>query len=507
MRKHHSRWVALFGVTALATTGTVGPATVAHADEQPPAWPVVMQGEATYSLDGYTIGHLPEGLEQYGVNASSSADRQSNRQARISWIQGADELYARVTVVRSERVQDLEDLRKSRYSHLSSNDLEQLTEGEEFDHDAYLSESTGDLFWLEKPGVAITTHLRPERWDSEELVRLAESVTETEESQLPDDDVPEPEVHVPENEDAPEDEEPAEEEEPTEEAPEEEAAEDDTPEEETPKTPDENVGEDELPDEEVQEEEAEDPASENETPGEEAQEEEPEGTEDDVATGPGGPAEEPVGQTEDPAEEQPAEEQATEEQPTEEQAELPVGESAPGDGDGVTDPVLPAEPVDPVETELPEGVETRDVQDCFIEQFIDFDSGESALEEEELPEDTRDFLDRAVTEDELTQDEHDRLLTLVREYGDEHAKTSAVRDCAAEFGLEQDQVETMVEETAEHTDNPAPEGQEEETEEPKERTHVSEDEGAPEADIDPIDAEEWEQMWKSLPWTLPGEQP
>lgn len=462
MRKHHARWVALFGATALATTGTVGPVTVAQADEQSLAWPVVTKGEETYSLDGYTIGHLPEGLEQYGVNASSSTDRQNNRQSRISWIQGADELYARVTVVRSERVQDLEDLRESTYSHLASSELEQLTKGEDFNRDAYLSEATGDLFWLEEPGVAITTHLRPERWNGEELVRLAESVAETEE-----------------------------------EVPEEDPAEDEAPEGEAP--------EDEGPGEENQKEEAGGPAEENETPDEEAQEEEPEVTEDDPATVPGAPAEE----TEEAQEADGQPEDTDEGRPTEEQDELPVEESVPGDGNGITDPVLPAEPVEPAEAELPEGVEPRDVKDCLVERLVDLDSGETTLDEDALPEGTEAFLDQALTVDELSEDERDRLLAVVWQHGDERDKTSAARDCAAEFRLEQNEVEGVVGETSGHIDETAQEnqeGQETTSEDPKERTHVSADGDAPETELDPVDAEEWEEMWESLPWSLPEEQ-
>lgn len=513
MRKHHSRWVAFFGVTALATTGTVGPAVAAHADARPLAWPVVTQGEATYSLDGYTIGHLPEGLEEYGVNATSSTDRQNNRQARISWIQGTDELYGRVTVVRSERVQELEDLRESHYSHLSSGDLEELAEGEDFAHDAYLSEATGDLFWIEEPGVAITTHLRPERWDGEELVRMAESVSETEEQKLPDDDVPKPEDDEPEadtpKEEPPEDEAPEDEapegETPAEETPADETPENDAPENEAPaeETPEDEAPEDDAPEDETPEDDTPaDEAPEDDTPAEEAPEDE--APEDDAPE-----ADTPEDET--PADEAPEDEQpseGTEDDPAEDSSEeLSVEDSVPGDADEITDPVAPAEQI---QADLPEGVESHEVKDCLIERFVDFDSGETTLEDEELSEETQAFLDHALSADELSDEERDLLLATVWRHGDEEDKASAVNECADEFALEESDVEDVVAETTElapEGQETAPEGQETASEPSEERTHVSDGEDAPEADIDPIDDEEWEELWESLPWSLPAEQP
>ena len=186
MRKHHTGWVALLGAAAIATSGLVGlpaAASAADRDDGGLSWPVVRQGISSYSLDGFEIGYLPPGLERYGINASSTTDRVGARQSQISWVQGPDQLYGRVTVLRSERVQELDDLRQGRYSHLADKGLERLAAGEDFEHEAYLSESTGDLFWLERPGVAITTHLQPERWDRGELVEMAGSVTEENRSQ------------------------------------------------------------------------------------------------------------------------------------------------------------------------------------------------------------------------------------------------------------------------------------------------------------------------------------
>jgi hypothetical protein len=164
MRKHRTRWVAILGVAALTAAGPVGLAGSALADEEGAralSWPVVRQGQSSYSLDGYEIGYLPSGLERYGLNASSTTtDRQGGRQSQLSWVQGPDQLYGRVSVIRSEAIQDLDDLRTSRYSHIPDRELELLEGDAAFTEGAYLSEETGDLFWLERPGVAVAAHLR-----------------------------------------------------------------------------------------------------------------------------------------------------------------------------------------------------------------------------------------------------------------------------------------------------------------------------------------------------------
>ncbi|WP_017612666.1 ICP22 family protein [Nocardiopsis salina] len=175
MRKHHSWWVALLGAGALAACGTAVPA--AAADDREPAWPKVERGESDYSLDGFTVGPLPEGLERHSVEAASSSDRDGNRRSEITWVQGSDDRAGHVAVLRSDRIQDLEDLRQERFGHLRSDGLERLGENEGFGEGAYVSEDTGHLFWVERPGVGVATHLDPDKWDRGDLVELAGSVT------------------------------------------------------------------------------------------------------------------------------------------------------------------------------------------------------------------------------------------------------------------------------------------------------------------------------------------
>lgn len=180
MRKHHTWWVAFLGAGALTACGTAAPAS---ADEGTPSGTGTERGESGHSLDGFTIGHLPEGLERHRVNASSSIDREGNRQSEITWGQGSDDLAGRVAVLRSDSFRELDDLRQGRFNHVSASALEYLGQGEDFDNGAYLSESTGDLFWLEEPGVAVLTHLAPGQWDREELERVAGAIAPaTEES-------------------------------------------------------------------------------------------------------------------------------------------------------------------------------------------------------------------------------------------------------------------------------------------------------------------------------------
>lgn len=173
MRKHHTWWVAFLGAGALTACGTAVPAA---ADGGGPARSEVERGGSDYVLDGFTIGHLPEGHERHRVNASSSSGREGDRRSEITWVQGSDDLAGRVAVLRSEAVQDLDDLRQVRFSHLRTDALERLGQDEGFENGAHLSESTGDLFWLEDPGVAVLIHLDPEQWGREELERVAGAI-------------------------------------------------------------------------------------------------------------------------------------------------------------------------------------------------------------------------------------------------------------------------------------------------------------------------------------------
>ncbi|MEE2045633.1 hypothetical protein Q7689_20025, partial [Nocardiopsis tropica] len=365
MRKHHTGWVALFGAAAIATSGLVGvPAASADArDGGGLSWPLVRQGTSSYSLDGFEIAYLPPGLERYGIHASSTTDRQGVRQSQISWVQGPDQLYGRVSVIRSERVQELDDLRESRYTHLADKGLERLAAGEGFGREAYLSESTGDLFWLERPGVAVTTHLQPERWDRGELLEMAGSVTEESGSpEAPTAGVPEaPAEEQPQE--APAAEAPAEEA-PAEEAPAEEAAQQvepavGDPAEQAPATEAGNSGEAVAPAEEA--------------PADDAVEAAP-------VANPGAPQapgseEAPVGG-----------------------AQEAVGQEPAGSSDETPDEPPAQTPADtPVAAELPEGAEARRVEECVLDRFVDFGSGATEPAGARLPLAEGEFVEQALT--------------------------------------------------------------------------------------------------------------
>ncbi|WP_433698057.1 hypothetical protein [Nocardiopsis sp. CA-288880] len=498
MRKHHTGWVALFGAAAIATSGLVGvPAASADArDGGGLSWPLVRQGTSSYSLDGFEIAYLPPGLERYGIHASSTTDRQGVRQSQISWVQGPDQLYGRVSVIRSERVQELDDLRESRYTHLADKGLERLAAGEGFGREAYLSESTGDLFWLERPGVAVTTHLQPERWDRGELLEMAGSVTEGSGS---------PEAPAAEAPEAPAEEAPAAE---APEAPAEEAPAAEAPAEEAPvqQAPAEEAPTEEAPVQQAPAEEA---------PAEEAAQQ--------VEPAAGEPAEQAPateagssGEAGAPAEEAPADgavEAAPVANPDAPQA--PGTEEAPGGGAqeavGQEPAGSPAQtpaqtPADtPAAAELPEGAEARRVEECVLDRFVDFGSGATEPVGARLPLAEGEFVEQALSKDQLTAEDRDRLLAAVWNHGEEDARSGAVDHCAGELGLDPVQVEgvigAVVERVGDLFQEPAQEAA-------PAVEQVSDGGGAQEgaaADtgaepVDPVDAQEWEEMWASLPW-------
>ena len=481
MRKHHARWVALFSAAAISTSGLVGLAGPAAADDKETealSWPVVSQGVSSYSLDGHQIAYLPPGLDRYGINADSTTDRRGNSRSQLSWIQGPDQLYGRVAVLRSENLQELDDIRGSRYSHLADSSLQELPESEEFEHGAYLSEETGDLFWLASPGVAITTHLQPDRWESGELIRLAESISET----------TDPEAEEAEAEEAPEDETPQDET-PSDEAPEDEAPEDEAPEDEAP--------EDETPAEEAPEGEApaEDAPADEDTPAETP--------ENDVT--PEAPAEEA------PEDEAP-EEDTTDEGSTEEESAEEEGATEEAPVDEVSDEA-PAEDAEEVqEADLPEAPTSREVKTCLVEHFVDFESASTDLDQEQMAPGSQEFVEQAVSEGDLDDAELDRLLATVWYYGDETDKVAAIDDCVENLGMEQDEVEDAVAEVADLIGDLVEEANEAMAEAVDEAEQASSE--APDAaDVDaasvevedPVDAEEWEELWNSLPWSIPGE--
>ncbi|QVQ53955.1 hypothetical protein J4H86_09745 [Spiractinospora alimapuensis] len=172
MGRSHQRWAALAGAASVSVVGFGLLASTAAAEE-PQAWPVVSQkSQDAYSLDGYELGQLPQGLSELDVRASSSTDNQGNRSSQISWERGSA-VYGQVTSLRSDSITDLEDLRASQYAHLDDASLERVTVGEQ---EAYHSAETGDLFWVEEPGSAVTVFLLPERWDSAELREFSSSI-------------------------------------------------------------------------------------------------------------------------------------------------------------------------------------------------------------------------------------------------------------------------------------------------------------------------------------------
>ncbi|GHD35768.1 hypothetical protein GCM10007147_42530 [Nocardiopsis kunsanensis] len=182
MRKHRTWWVALLGAGALTVCGTAVPVS---ADGGGPAHPRAERGGSDHGLDGFTIGRLPEGLERHRVNASSSHEDEDVRRSEITWVQGADELAGRVAVLRSEALQELDDLRRDRFGHVRADALERLGRDEGFENGAYLSQNTGELFWVESPGVAVLAHLDPGRWTREELERTAGAIVPAAEESAP----------------------------------------------------------------------------------------------------------------------------------------------------------------------------------------------------------------------------------------------------------------------------------------------------------------------------------
>ncbi|MFB8763363.1 hypothetical protein [Nocardiopsis alba] len=484
MRKHHKRWVALLGAAAISTSGLVGLSGTAAADDrdaQAFAWPMIEQGTSSYSIDGYEIGYLPPELGDYGINATSTTDRHGDRESRVSWVRGPDQLYARVGILRSERVQDLEDLRESRYSHLSKDSLESLPESETFPSGAYLSEETGDLFWVEEPGIAVTTHLRPELWDRAELLRMAEAVAPLDEGAAIE--------NVPAT---------------TEEAATETVAVEPVTEEAAAETVPEETVVEEAPAEEGTTEEA----VKEDAPAEQA------------------PAEQA------PAEETAVEEAVQEEAPAEATAVEEVVEETPAQ-DGATEVTTPEAPAEESVSEgvgLPEGVTSREVKTCLIERFVDLDTGESRLDRSRMTPTAERYLDEALAAKPLDDTGRDRLLATVWYYGDEGDKAAATDDCAQRFSLRDEEVDGVLDQVSDliagmiRDAEEVAFGSEETTEEapaeaPVEEvapeatdtaegtettTRESAEQESPELVIDPIGAAEWNELLDSLPWSLPG---
>ncbi|WP_239647365.1 KxYKxGKxW signal peptide domain-containing protein [Nocardiopsis baichengensis] len=174
MRKPHKRWIALAGATtvSLAGFGLFGGVSAAADDTDLP-WPVIQQRASTYAIDGFEIGYLPPELERYGISAKSATGNKGDRSSHISWVQGPEATYGKVAVLRSSDLTSLEVVRDKRYDHLEDASLEKAEDGE---REAYVSESTGDYFFLQEKGVAVGVYLQPEKWEAEELAKFASSV-------------------------------------------------------------------------------------------------------------------------------------------------------------------------------------------------------------------------------------------------------------------------------------------------------------------------------------------
>ncbi|WP_026117893.1 hypothetical protein [Nocardiopsis alkaliphila] len=501
MRKHHTRWVALCSAVAISASGPVclaGPASADTQDTRTFAWPMVSQGISSYSLDGYEITYLPPGLERYGINATSTTDGQGDRRSQLSWTQGPDQLYGRVGVLRTERLQGIDDLRENRYGHLPDSSLERLPESEVFEHGAYLAEESGDLFWVDEPGVALTTHLQPDRWDSAELMRLAESITKVTEQAPAHKTQPEgeavgeaEEAPVEKHEDEAAEEGPAQEaptiEAPVEEAPAEEASEAEKPAKEAPaeETPTEGEPAAQTP--------AEEPPVADPSAQEDSSEEVVPQEADSIETGEETPrslGEETTG------EEISAVEEGTTEAPREEDA----GEDGAKDQTTVADKAEPAE-----------GVPSQEIKVCLTEHLLGSGPDSSKLDHELMTPADEEFLAQALGQNDLGDDERDLLLATVWYYGHEDDKVAAVDDCAQRFGLERGEVEDVIgqvdglisdlvqEADGAQADTTADAAEGESGDQVFEEVST---------DVqDPIGEDEWGKLWDSLPWSVSTESP
>ncbi|PDP89065.1 hypothetical protein CQJ94_04825 [Glycomyces fuscus] len=505
MRKHHKRWVALLGAAAIASSGLVGLPGAVAADEKDMrtlTWPEISQGVSSYGLDGYEIGYLPAELERHGVHASTTTDRLGNTQSQLSWMRGPDQLLGRVSILRSDSFQQLDDLRERRYGHLPERTLERLDSGEALRSEAYLSPETGDLFWLDEPGVAVSLYLQPDKWGSGELVRMAESLTRKEEPPGEGTEEPSPEE--------PAAGEPAQEEQ----APEEPAAGEPAQEgaggeagaaEENGGSAEESGG---APGGEsgtgtAQEEPAAEGGSAQEPAGA------PGGGEssaDGVADGtPAGTS--PVGRPETPATpeapgssetsqtpETPSEQdgEATQEQPAAEEG----AQDAPADAGGASG------------SERPEAARVRMAKECVVSRFVSSGTGGTRLGE--MTPASAEFVERATTAGRLGDGDLDRLLATFWYYGDEGVKTGAVEHCADDVELSRTELEEIIfglggiiaelVEEAEKHDAAHEENVARTVEEVNAALPVEVD---PTVALEPIGAQEWAELTDSLPWSFP----
>lgn len=539
MRKHHKRWVALLGAAAIASSGLVGLPGAVAADEKDMrtlTWPEVSQGVSSYSLDGYEIGYLPAGLERHGIHASTTTDRLGNTQSQLSWMRGPDQLLGRVSVLRSDDIQQLDELRERRYGHLPERTLERLDSGEALRSEAYLSPETGDLFWIDEPGVAVALYLQPDKWGSGELVRMAESLTSKEETPA------EGSEGTGTGETGSEETGPGEtgSEEPTAEEPgSEEGAGGGTGTAEEPAAEGNGGSAEESgssPGGEsgagaTQEEPAAEGGSAQEPAAEGGSTQEPAGSASEETTEKGGDSQEPAGATGEektpadevadgtPANTSPIGRPETSETPeapgsseTSQTPETPSGQGGdtaqeqPATEEGTQD--APAEAGEAPGSEQPEAARVRLAKECVVSRFVSFETGESRLGE--MTPASAEFVERSLAAERLGDGDLDRLLATVWYYGDESDKTGAVDHCARNAELSRTELEgiifglagmiaELVEEAEEH-DATHDENVARTLEEVNATLPVEVDATMV---LDPIGAQEWAELAGSLPWSIP----
>jgi hypothetical protein len=502
MRKHHKRWVALLGAAAIASSGLVGLPGAVAADEKDMrtlAWPEISQSVSSYSLDGYEIGYLPAELERHGIHASTTTDRLGNRQSQLSWTRGPDQLLGRVSILRSDSMQQLDDLRERRYGHLPERTLERLDSGEALRSEAYLSPETGDLFWLDEPGVAVALYLQPDKWGSGELVRMAESLTRKEEAPAEGTEEPAPE--------GPGSEEPAAEE------PAQEGSGGEADGGETGGAATDGGSGGEAGAEAAQEEPAE--AGGTQEPAEpasgttgEKESQEPAGADESTSSANGTPVgTTPVGRPETP--EAPEAAQTSETSQTPETPSEQGGEAAqeqPAAGEGVQE--APAETGGTAGSEQPGATRVRMAKECVVSRFVSFETGETRLGE--MTPASTEFVERAVATERLGDGDLDRLLATVWYYGDEGVKTGAVEHCAEDVQMSRTELEGLISDLGEMIAVLVEEAEKHDAthEENVARTLEEVNAALPvEVDaaevLDPIGAQEWAELAQSLPWSFP----
>ncbi|WP_444962883.1 hypothetical protein [Nocardiopsis sp. M1B1] len=523
MRKHHKRWVALLGAAAIASSGLVGLPGAVAADEKDMrtlAWPEIGQGVSSYSLDGYEIGYLPSELERHGIHASTTTDRLGNRQSQLSWMRGPDQLLGRVSILRSDSMQQLDDLRERRYGHLPERTLERLDSGEALRSEAYLSPETGDLFWLDEPGVAVALYLQPDKWGSGELVRMAESLTRKEEAPAEGTGETDP--------GGPGSEEPTAEE-PTSEGPTAEGPAQDGPDAQEPAQegsggeaggadgPGGEAGgaasEEGSGGEATQEQPAE--AGSTQEPVESAPEttgekesQEPAGADGSASSADGTAVDaSPVGRPETP--ETPEASETSETSQTPQAPSEQGGEAAqeqPAAGEDAQE--APAETGETAGSEQPGATRVRMAKECVVSRFVSFESGETRLGE--MTPASAEFVERAVATERLGDGDLDRLLATVWYYGDEGVKTGAVEHCAEDVEMSRTELEGLISdlggiiavlvEEAEKHDATHEENVARTLEEVNATLPVEVDATSV---MDPIGAQEWAELTRSLPWSFP----